>query len=200
MLTLYHAPMTRSSRIVTLLDELGADARIETVTIPRMDGSGGRDPGNPHPDGKVPLLVHDGETIWESPAIVLYLTDLFPEAGLAPRVGEPGRGTYLSWLAWYGDVMEPVYVLNAAGVEHPILSRTFRGKAEVEARLSAALKDRPYLLGERYSAADLLVQSPYAWFRDETPDIPHVRDWVARCQDRPSVARTTARDAEAMAA
>ncbi|MGB8814146.1 MAG: glutathione binding-like protein, partial [Paracoccaceae bacterium] len=82
---------------------------------------------------------------------------------------------------------------------HPFLQRTFRGSAEVTARIATALENQPYLLGDTYSAADLLVQSPYAWFKDATPDIPAIKDWVARCQARPSVARTIAADVVALA-
>lgn len=201
MLTLYHAPVSRSTRITALIDELGADVEIRTVTIPRVDGSGGRDPANPHPEGKVPLLEHDGALIWESSAIILYLTDLFPQAGLGPLPGDPLRGPYLSWLAWYGDVVEPVMIYeNVLKLDDPVLRTTFRGGAEVTARLTAALQRGPWLLGERYSAADLLLHSPYAWFRDATPDVPVIRDWVARCMDRPAARRALARDAAAMAA
>src|SRR5262245_16832534 len=98
MLTLHHAPRTRSSRIVWLLEELEAPYQIQYTTIARADGSGGPDAANPHPDKKVPALVHDGALITESAAIILYLTDLFPEAGLGPRVGDRQRGPYLSWL------------------------------------------------------------------------------------------------------
>jgi glutathione S-transferase len=195
MLKLYHAPHSRSTRIVSLIDELGADVAIETVTIARRDGSGGHDPKNPHPEGKVPLLDHDGTLIWESAAIILYLTDMFPQAGLGPQPGDPDRGPYLSWLAWYGDVVEPVMILhNVLQIEHPVLTTTFRGPDEVVARLSAALEKAPYLLGERFSAADLLLHSPYAWFREATPDVPVIRDWVARCMDRPAARRTAERD------
>jgi len=101
MLTLFHSPRSRSSRIVTLLRELDAldKVGIEIVDITRGDGSGRKDPRNPHPEGKVPLLVHDGVVIWESIAIIQYLTDLFPEKKMAPVAGDPQRGRYLSWLA-----------------------------------------------------------------------------------------------------
>lgn len=84
MLTLFHAPQSRSSRIVTLIDEMGIADKVDTriVTIPRRDGSGGRDPANPHPEGKVPALLHDGTLITESPAVIQYLTGLFPEPAL----------------------------------------------------------------------------------------------------------------------
>lgn len=193
MLTLYHAPRSRSSRIVRLILELGIldQVEIRIVTVPRNDGSGAIDPANPHPEGKVPLLVHDGVEMWESNAIMLYLTDLFPDAGLGRSVGQPDRGSYLSWLAWYGNVVEPVIIFEAAGLEHPFLDFTFRGVPEVVARLTAQLHKSPYLLGERFSAADLLLVSPYVWFPQSTPDVPIIGDWIARCQVRPAAQATT---------
>ena len=201
MLTLFHAPWSRSSRIVSLLDELGVRDRVDVVTVevPRADGSGARDLRNPHPEGKVPLLVHDETMIWESAAIMVYLTDLFPSAGFAPRIGEARRGAYLSWMAYYGGVMEPILVLQMAGLQHPLVERTFRDAAALTARLSSALADYPYLLGERYTAVDLLLSSPFLWMPDATPDVPVIRDWVARCADRPSVTRVAEADRQAMA-
>ncbi len=201
MLTLIHSPQSRSSRIVTLIDEMGIHdwVKIEPVTILRQDGSGGRDVANPHPEGKVPLLIHEGAVIRESGAIIQYLTDMFPDAGLGRAVGHPQRGDYISWLYWYGSVMEPVLVQAAAGVSHPYLQAAIRGVPEVTARLASALRHQPFLLGDTYSAADLLVHSPYAWFRDATPVDPAIRDWVQRCMARPSVARTMASDAALMA-
>lgn len=200
MFTLFHSPNSRSTRIVALLKELDAldRVRIEIVTIPRRDGSGGRDPRNPHPDGKVPLLVEDGVQIWESSAIVQHLADLFPEAGLAIPVGHKLRGAYLSWLAWYAGVVEPVFVLETTGLKHPVLDATFRGRAEMEARLTQALSESPYLLGERFTAADLLLHSPYAWFGK--PGVPVIDAWVDRCADRPGAAYAARFDAEAVKA
>jgi len=203
MLTFYHAPHSRSTRILALLKELGAldHVDIRRVFIPRVDGSGRSDPDNPHPEGKVPLLVHDGVLIRETTAIALYLTDLYPAAGLGPAVGARLRGAYLAWLAWYGAVMEPVYVLKAAGFTHEIAQATFRGVPEVEAKLVEALSDgRPWLLGDRYSAADLIVHSPYAYFPDALPADPRVRDWVARCLERPATLWAAGEDTAAMAA
>ena len=200
MLTLYHGPQTRSTRIVQLLHELDALDKVDIriTDILRQDGSGAPDPSNPHPDGKVPLLVHDGVEIWESNAIVLYLTDLFGTADLAPRVGDAGRGRYLSWLTWYGNVVEPVLIAEVAGLTHPLLAVTFRTRAEMEARLIAALTASPYLMGDRFTAADLLQVSPWTWFPDAAPKAQVVRDWIARCSDRPSVAFARDYDTTAM--
>ena len=107
MITLYHRPKTRSSRFLFLLEELGAPYRIQIVTTRNRDGTGAPDPANPHPHGKVPAISDDGVVVFESPAIALYLTDKFPQSGLGPLVGDPQRGPYLSWLAYYGDVFEP---------------------------------------------------------------------------------------------
>ena len=196
MLTLFHAPKSRSSRIVILIEEMGVVDRIEvkTTAIPRVDGSGAPDPANPHPEAKVPALLHDGTLITESAAVILYLTALFPDSGMAPKPGEPAYGAYVTWLFWYGNVMEPVLIHQAAGLSHPYLDTTFRGPAEVEARIHAALTKGPWLLGERYSAADLLIHSPYAWF-GTTSDDPLIADWVARCMARPAVAQTALKDA-----
>lgn len=201
MLTFYHAPMSRSSRIVSLMDEMAVKDRVEIkpINITRQDGSGERDLGNPHPEGKAPALQHDGTLITESGAVILYLTTLFPDSGMAPKVGDATYGSYLTWLFWYGGVVEPVIVCEALGLIHPGLNRTFRSHTEVIARIRSALEQGPYLLGENFSAADVLVHSPYAWFKNLLPEDPLIRDWVARCQARPSVARTSAFDAGLLA-
>ncbi|MEY8120271.1 glutathione S-transferase family protein [Falsihalocynthiibacter sp. BN13B15] len=192
VLTLYHAPHSRSSRIIRLIDELDIWTQVEirVVGVARQDGSGGHDPKNPHPEGKVPLLVHDGIEIWESNAIILYLTDLFPDAGMGPVAGDPQRGRYLSWLAWYGNVVEPVIVIAAAEVSHPILDVTFRGVPEMTSRLVKALEQSPFLMGDKFTAADLLMVSPFTWFPASAPDHPAIKAWIERCEAQPSAQRT----------
>lgn len=194
MLTLYHAPNSRSSAIVTLIDEMGIADKVEIrlVNIPRQDGSGARDPANPHPEGKVPALMHDGHLITERGAIMAHLTTLFPESGLAPAVGSPEWGSYLTWLSWYQGVLEPVLIAEVAGLSHPYIAATFRSHTEAATRIRSALEKGPWLLGAHFSAADLLVHSPYAWFTESTPDDPLIRDWVARCMARPARLRTLA--------
>lgn len=200
MLTLFHSPQSRSGAILCLIEEMGIRDRIDLrlVTIPRQDGSGRRDPANPHPEGKVPALVHDGRVITERGAIILQLTTLFPETGLAPAVGSADWGRYIGWLSWYQGVMEPVLIFAGAEITHPWITATFRGHAEAAARIRAALEQGPWLLGDRYSAADLLIHAPYAFFPDAVPDDPLIRDWVARCMARPSRLRVIEEDAERM--
>lgn len=191
MPTLYHAPKSRSSSILALLDELGIPDKVEIrhVTIPRQDGSGGRDPANPHPEGKVPYLVDGEDHVRERGAIILYLTDMFPEAGLGPLPGDPGRGQYLSWLSWYQGVLEPVAILNFLKIGHPALEATFRDYDTAIQRLDEVLTHQPWLLGDRFSAADLLIASPFLFFGEGMPRTPAIDDWAQRIQSRPSMAR-----------
>lgn len=197
MLTFYHSPQSRSSAIMTLIEEMGIADRIDIrlVTIPRIDGTGQRDPANPHPEGKVPALLHDGVLITERAAIILQLTSLFPEGGMAPPVGTPEWGAFATWLTWYQGVVEPVVIFAASGISHPWITATFRGPEEMAARLRTALQKGPWLMGAQFSAADLLVHSPFAWFPESTPDDPLIRDWVERCKARPARQSVLAREA-----
>ena len=198
MLTLVHAPQSRSSRIIWLLEELGADYAIRYVDIPRRDGSGGPDPSNPHPDKKVPALVHDGALVTESAAICLYLTDLHPGAQIGPVVGSPKRGAYLTWLAYYAGVIEPVVSIEFARLgDNEVLARTFRGLKEMNTRVREALGRSPYLLGDAFSAADLLVGSLGQFARDMLPSGEPVDAYLARLNARPALARALAKDAPA---
>lgn len=196
MLTLYHAPMSRSSRIIWLLEELGAEYQVRITNIPRMDGSGAPDAANPHPDKKVPALVDDGVLITESIAIVQYLTDKFPAAGVGPAIGDKKRGPYLSWLAYYAGVIEPVVNLEFAGLaDNAAMQRTFRDRAAMDRRVLAALEGGPYLLGENFSGADILIASLGAFARNMLAAGAVVDSYLQRCNARPALARALAKDA-----
>ncbi len=195
MLTLYHAPQSRSSRILWLLEELGADYKVVYTSIPRQDGSGAADPANPHPYKKVPALVHDGALVTESAAIALYLTDLNPKAGIGPQVGDAGRGDYLSWLAYYAGVIEPVVNFQFVGLaDHAGLARTFRGRAELDQRILETLGKGPFLLGEKFSAADILLASLGQFARQMLPAGAVVDDYLKRCGARPALKAAMAKD------
>jgi glutathione S-transferase len=196
MLTLFHAPQSRSSRMIWLAEELGADVAVRCVTIGRQDGSGGRDPSNPHPDGKVPALVHDGALVTESIAIAILLNDLHAGSPVAVPPDDPLRGPFLTWLAWYAGVVEPVLQFGFAGLgDNPVLRRTFRGRKEMDARIVAALERGAWLLGDRFSAADAILASAALWMRDLLPAGRATDEWLARCFARPALARAQARDA-----
>lgn len=199
MLRLYHSPRTRSSRILWLIGEMGISDEVEIVPvhIARSDGSSGPDPANPHPEGKVPVLEDENGPIMESGAIVLYLTDRFPASGLGRSVGDRERGAYLSWLYYYGDVIEPVLMAQFGEMEPDALfTSTFRGPVEMADRLEAALTPGPWLMGTRFSAVDILIAAPFIWFPAMLPDRAALRAWRDRCAQRPEFQKATQRDQE----
>jgi len=184
MITLYHAPRSRSSRMIWLLEELGARYEIAYVDIKRPTG-GARDPKNPHPDGKVPALLHDDWLVTESVAIALYLTDLFPEKGIGSALGDPKRGEYLTWLSYYAGVMEPVLIERDQKREEA---------EKVDRRVLQALARGPYLLGQQFSAADIFLASLLQFSRKFLPPAPVLDEFLARVSARPALARATAKD------
>jgi glutathione S-transferase len=196
-LVLYHAPNTRSSATLPLLDELGADYELR-----HLDMKAGEQRGPAYlainPMGKVPALVHDGAIITEQVAIYLYLADLFPEAGLAPPIGDPLRGPYLRWLVFYGSSFEPAFIDRALKREPgPAMSVPYGDFDTMLATALGALEPGPYLLGDRFSAADLLWGSSLALMRgwNLVPDLPVIRAYVERHEARPSVIKAKAADA-----
>jgi glutathione S-transferase len=196
MITLYHRPKTRSSRFLFLLEELGAPYRIQIVTTRNRDGTGTPDPANPHPHGKVPAISDDGVVVFESPAIALYLTDKFPQSGLGPLVGDPQRGAYLSWLAYYGDVFEPAIMSKVMKVEVPRGTAGWVAVEEMMPAVLARLSRAPYMLGEQFSAVDVLYGSTFALFAQSSliPHSPQLESYVQSILKRPAFARALARD------
>lgn len=196
MITLFHCPKSRSTRFIFLLEELDAPYQIRKVTIRHSDGTGAVDPANPHPHGKAPAISDDGAVVFESPAIALYLTDKFPQNRLGPMVGEPGRGAYLSWLCYYTGVLEPAFISKFMNTDVP---RGTAGWVPVEEAMGAVIKQLsqgPYLLGERFSAADILYGSTFAMFL-QSPLMPKsaiLEDYVQRIVSRPAFARAQALD------
>ena len=194
MLTLFHAPQSRSGRIVWLLEEIGADYDIRYVDIFRsMTLTGARDPANLHPDGKVPALLHDGALVTESAAIAIYLTDLCPEANLGACAGSPDRAAYLTWLAWTAGEMEPAFWSKISGATETDLNARARYDAAI-ARLLTALATGPYLMGDRFTAVDVMIASALAWGREYVPESALVDAYLERALNRPANARAMAKD------
>lgn len=198
MITLYHSPQTRSSTVLSLLhsmDLLGA-VTVKTVTTKRSDGSGAADPANPHPEGKVPLLDTGDALIRERGAIILWLTDHFDHE-LGRGVDHPSRAAYLSWLFYYGYVMEPTLVMRLFEMgDHPGVQSWIRGWPEVLEALDKALQGNDYLLDDEISAADVLMASPFMWLPGLDHGTQAVKDWIERVrgfEDQEFLAKTEAK-------
>ena len=196
MITLFHAPKSRSTRFIWLLEELGEPYKIEYVTIRRGDGSGAQDKKDPHPHGKVPAISDDGVTVFESVAIALYLTDKFPKAALGPQIGDPERGPYLTWLAYYTGVLEPAFLSQFLKIDVPRGTAAWVKVDEAMDFVTATLSKQPYLLGEKFSAADLILGSTFAFFKDApgVKDNKVIQAYAQACVSRPAFSRAMAKD------
>jgi glutathione S-transferase len=196
MITLFHRPKTRSSRMIFLLEELEAPYQIKLVTTRTRAGTGAVDPANPHPHGKVPAISDDGAIVFESPAIAVYLTDKFPKNRIGPVVGEPDRAAYLSWLSYYTGVLEPAIMSKFMNVEVPRGTAGWVPVDEAMSTLLGVLSSGPYLLGERFSAADVLYGTTFAMFGQNAilPKSTVIDDYVQRIVERPAFARAQARE------
>jgi glutathione S-transferase len=151
-----------------------------------------------HPHGKVPALQHNGETVFESAAIALYLTDAFPKANLGPKVGEPGRGAYLTWLAYYAGVMEPAFVTKAQGFTTTNPAQVgWAPPDDILAYIDATLKKGPYLLGDKFSAADIIYGSTFALFMGSPllPQPERFKPYIERLSARPAYKRAQSKEA-----
>lgn len=192
MITIFHTPMSRSTRVLWLLEELKAPYRIERISILRPDGSDGPDPANPHPLRQVPVIDDDGAAIVETMVIILHLVDKFPQAGLAPGASDPGRAEFMGWLGRCIGVLDPM--LTALAMKEQLSDRQEAAKAILAKRVAAALATNRFLLGETFSAADLVWFSYLRLAPDFLGSIPGLAEWIERINARPALARARALD------
>ena len=200
--TLYHSPNTRSSGSLTLLEELSAPYELHVLN---MRAGEQRQPAYLaiNPMGKVPALKHGDALITEQVAIFLYLADLFPEAGLALPIRDPLRGPYLRWMVFYAACFEPAVIDRSTQKDPAPLSMSPYADFDTMFKtLTGQLAKGPYLLGERFSAADVLWGGALTWTTmfKLVPELPVITSYVQRAGARPAVARVKAKDAELAAA
>ena len=194
MITLYHSPQTRSSSIVWLLEELRVPYETKLVGFRRFDGTVAKDPANPHPHGKVPALTDGGDTLFESSAIALYLTDKYRTVKMGPLAGEKGRDEYLSWLAYRPGVMEPALLCRRFGIQHVYGAMGWAPADEVEEALNAHLTGRRYFLGDDFSALDILLGGGIHFMLQAKmmAETLVLKDYTARITARPVFAKMMA--------
>lgn len=190
----YHNPRSRSAMVHWMLEEVGANYTIRHVDFEKGDN---RTPEflEINPMGKLPTIVVDGMPITETPAIIAWLADAYPEAKLAPPPGSLERGTWYRWLFFGGSCFEPALLDKM--FDRPVPERPGAlGWGSYEAVLSTlekGLDPGPYLLGENFSAADVYIGSELNWamiFR--APDLessPLFKRYVERLKARPAFQR-----------
>lgn len=187
MLTLYHNPRSRSTIVHYMLHELGEPFEIRPIDLQKKEQKA--------PDflalnsmGKIPVLRDDDLIVTEAPAILTYLADKYPKAGLAPPIDAPDRGRYLKWMFFYGSCFEPAMVDVSLKRETPPSTAGWGTPADVLDTLSAALIPGPWLLGDRFSAADVLIGSGIAYMLGfkVLPERPEYVSYVKRIEARPA--------------
>ena len=197
-LTHYHAPNTRSFTIRWLFEELGAPHELKVLNLKKGEH---KTPEHLaiNPMGKVPAVVHGTTPITEVGAIAIYLADFFPEAGLTPAIGDPEPGTYLRWLIFKQSAVEPAlcdFALKREPAQPSMMPYGTYGET-VDA-LAGALSKGPYILGEPFSAADVVVGSGVRWMLlfKLLPERPEFTSYADRVTQRPAFVRAMTKDAE----
>ena len=203
--TLFHSPQTRSSGVLTLLEELGADYELHVLNMKKNEQRGAAYLAI-NPMGKVPAIMHNGALVTEQVAVYTYLADLYPEAGITPMMDDPQtahlRGPYLRWMAFYGSSFEPAFVDKAMKREPGAASMSPYGSVEdVWNAVTGQLAKGDYMLGDKFTALDVLWGAALNWMTmfGIAPETPVVRGYIDRFKARPEVARAGKIDADLVA-
>ena len=156
-LIFYFNPMSRARIVRWMLEETGAPYRAEMLDF----GTTMKSPDYLaiNPMGKVPAIRHGKTVVTECAAICAYLADAFPAARLAPPVAE--RGDYYRWLFFAAGPLEAAVTNNALGLEPPADKQGMVGYGSYGAvmdTLETAVKDKRYIAGDRFSAADVVCR------------------------------------------
>jgi glutathione S-transferase len=196
-LVFYTNPMSRGRIVRWMLEELGQPYRTEILDY----GTTMKAPAYLaiNPMGKVPALRHGDTVVTEGAAICCYLADAFPDAGLAPPPGDRERGPYYRWLFFAAGPLEAAATNKGLGVEVPADRKAMVGYgslAEVMAALEGALAEGPYLLGSRFTAADVYVGSHIGWGMQfgTLEKRPAFERYAQRVNARPAAIRARAID------
>lgn len=192
--TLYYAHPSRADTTRLLLEELAAPYDLVTLDLKAGDQLK-PDYLSVNPLGKVPAIRHRGAVVTETTAIFIYLADVFAEAGLAPALDDPARGPYLRWIAFYAASFEPAVVDRARKLDPGPRAMSPYGDFDAVTRaLDAMLTPGPYVLGDRFSAADVLWGAALTWMTafGLAPSSGKIAAYVARHAERPAVRRLAA--------
>jgi glutathione S-transferase len=190
---LYYMPRTRSSRVLWMLEEIGAPYELAEISGAERRSAEHLDR---HPLGRVPALeLEDGTRMFESAAICLQLADLHPEAGLTAPLGSSDRALVYQWVLFgmaelEGPLFRWIRELGEGVTDSPAGQRF----ADAANAIEAALQGGDWLLGERFTAADVLCASILsgAHERQLLEPWPGLRAYVERGEARPAYVRAAA--------
>ncbi|MGD2132314.1 MAG: glutathione S-transferase family protein [Maricaulaceae bacterium] len=199
-ITLYAASRSRAVTARWMLEEVG-----EPYTVQLLDLAAG-DTHTPeylalNPMGKVPTIKHGDVVVSEVAAIAVYLADAFPAAGLAPAIGDPRRGPYLKWCFWGPSCIEPAMMQLMLKFEVGRGTAGWGDPQLVMDVLADAVREGPWLLGDQFTAADVVVGSAVmsAMMFGLFPERDEFVAYRERLSARPARQRTVAAEEEAAA-
>jgi len=202
-LTLFHSAPSRSSIVRWMLEEVGEPYDLHPLSLQR----GEQQAANylaVNPMGKVPALRHGDVVITEAAAICAYLADEFPDKKLNIPVGNPQRGVYLKWLFFGPTCIEPAITDHRfpRKEEPPRAMLGYGSYDTVVDVLAKAVAKGPCLMGNQFTAADVVIGSGLRWgmaFK-LLPERPEFVAYTARLAQRPALQRAEAKDKELAAA
>ncbi len=182
---LYYNPKSRAVIAKWMLDECGVDYEIVPIDFEKREHKA-PEFLKINPAGKLPALVDGESKVFETAAICLYLGDKFPEANLAPKIGAPERARYLSLVVYATSQVEPSMGDKFFGIE-PKPQRGWSDFEAVKDVIESELGGGPYLFGDWFTAADVMIGSMFIWKRilGGARERPKLEAYVDRLLARP---------------
>ena len=193
-LVFYTHPMSRGRIVRWMLEEVGAPYRTETLGY----GVSMKAPAYRaiNPMGKVPALRHGETVVTECPAILAYLADAFPQAGLAPEPSHRDRGPYYRWLFFCAGPLEAAVTNGVLKVSVPDDPRMqgmvgYGSLGAVLDALEGAVSGAEFVAGDRFGAADLYLAAHLGWGMQfgTIPKRPAFEAYAGRHAARPAAVR-----------
>jgi glutathione S-transferase len=189
-ITLYHSPASRAFTAYWMLEELGVPFSVKTVDIRKGEQKA---PAylKLNPAGKVPTLTDGAVVVSENPAIAIYLADRYGYGTLAPRMEDADRGPYLKWMVFSTAVVDPVATLHEQKIDLPGFNVSFGAFDDMVQVVTGVLKDREYLVGKRFTAADVVLGGTLSrlLYQKVLPQDPVLLDYNGRLTAREAFQR-----------
>ncbi|MEW5424745.1 glutathione S-transferase family protein [Amorphus sp. 3PC139-8] len=194
MITLYWAPHTRASRIIWLLEEAGLPYSLCEVNVHDGSARAHSEFMTASPMGKVPAIRDGQATVFDSAAICGYIADRYPDSGLAPATDDPQRALYWQWMVFTPSVIEPALSEKAGGWTTATGRNAWGDFDRMIAAFEAGIGETDWVLGETFSAADIMLGSSAIFMRmfDMMPESPILNAYADRCAARPAFQRAMA--------
>lgn len=186
---LYHVPGTRSTRVLWLLEEIGAPYELTVITREERQTPEHR---RRHPLGRVPVLEDDDGFVFESAALCLHLADLHPEAQLIPPLGTHERALVYQWTVFAMTELETAAIEARRGDDDPARAQAGAERFQAAAHaVERALEGHDYLVGDRFSVADLVCGAVLIFGKNAglTDNLPNITGYLARLEARPARTR-----------